>query len=1204
MQVLGETKNWLRYWRNSLADAEGGKGVVTKKDLRSFHNAQVSVFQKGCLLDEPGVGENQLILNSLFEGEPEKTQLIKALVRPAIFISKYEHGQKYSSTRPDVVSPIICHVWISRCGQFYPAGRPTVPRDLLTPQAEDKFTLFDVDGLDGFHTAKEAQVFSEQEALTLVENEQDNKKRYKGWSNYCDLARDLFKTINVEETKLKLESGYQQESEKKAYIVKVDDVVNATRNILKLYDWLNLGSYDLALLDNYSVGQVNSYQPCLDSSSSVSSRLGHSNSKFSLTEAQRDALTHALNMSNGEILAVNGPPGTGKTTFVLSVVASLWIKAALEEVDPPIVIAASTNNQAVTNVIAAFGKDFEEDGSTYSGRWIPSIKSYGGYFPATSKEKEAAALYQTKAFYESLEHSDVLDRSEAAFIERAQSAFGDKALETVESIKNILHREMTELHSQLSGIEQSWSSFTEAQDRCFERLGDKPYIAYGSSKEQLEIAEKELKKAIADQESWQVFSANESLWLLLFRWLPPVTRKLLLLRKVFIETTFSDVTKPVVQSLNCVDEDLSIWIEQKRKEVGQLKRSHSSLTLLIDQWLQAKQKWLAEALLLLPILSDVPLIKEVDSFLDVSLRFRLFQLSVHYWEARWLLECRSMEAKGKTDWAGHKKTGLKSVLPRWRRRMMLTPCIVSTLHSLPSHMTYKAHAGDQQFNEKYLVNEIDLLIVDEAGQVSPEIAAASFSLAKKALVIGDIHQIEPVRSLTGSIDRGNLVQYGVMSDKEQYPEISQTGGTVINGSVMHIAQRASRYHYMEKAEAGMFLREHRRCYDEIISFSNELCYQGLLLPRRGPAPNNNLFPAMAYLHIDGRAEAPPEGSRYNALEANQLVNWLVQNREKIESYYHQKDKDYQGKLLEDLVGVVTPFKAQQEKIERACAKQGIKTGKGIGHLTVGTVHAFQGAERPIVIFSAVYSRHADGDFIDMNASMLNVAVSRAKDSFIVFGDMDTISGARRGKPRHLLSSYLFSSDANEMIIAQNKRPDLLRPTVTPRLINNAEEHDNYIKQVLKKAESQVYMVSPWISIQRLKESGLYIDMVKAVKRGVVVSLFSDYHFNSTSMNKFDESKAMLFKKACEQLSSEGISVYVVDSVHSKLIMADRRFLSVGSFNWCSASRTGKYVNMETSMIYTGDLGDEIALQVKHLRSRVRKSYGSEKLEKTSNAEQV
>ncbi|WP_252396757.1 hypothetical protein, partial [Escherichia coli] len=38
----------------------------------------------------------------------------------------------------------------------------------------------------------------------------------------------------------------------------------------------------------------------------------------------------------------------------------------------------------------------------------------------------------------------------------------------------------------------------------------------------------------------------------------------------------------------------------------------------------------------------------------------------------------------------------------------------------------------------------------------------------------------------------------------------------------------------------------------------------------------------------------------------------------------------------------------------------------------------------------VYSKHEDGRFLDSNSSILNVAVSRAKDSFLVFGDMDLI----------------------------------------------------------------------------------------------------------------------------------------------------------------------------------------------------------------------
>ena len=61
--------------------------------------------------------------------------------------------------------------------------------------------------------------------------------------------------------------------------------------------------------------------------------------------------------------------------------------------------------------------------------------------------------------------------------------------------------------------------------------------------------------------------------------------------------------------------------------------------------------------------------------------------------------------------------------------------------------------------------------------------------------------------------------------------------------------------------------------------------------------------------------------------------------------------------------------------------------KDVEKVTIGTVHRLQGAERPIVCFSLVEGPdQAGGSFIDRDASLLNVAVSRAKRSFIVFAN--------------------------------------------------------------------------------------------------------------------------------------------------------------------------------------------------------------------------
>lgn len=137
---------------------------------------------------------------------------------------------------------------------------------------------------------------------------------------------------------------------------------------------------------------------------------------------------------------------------------------------------------------------------------------------------------------------------------------------------------------------------------------------------------------------------------------------------------------------------------------------------------------------------------------------------------------------------------------------------------------------------------------------------------------------------------------------------------------------------------------------------------------------------MGYLHIDGLGQQANGGSRYNTFDAEMIAAWLAAHKEKIERHY--------DKPLHKVVGVVTPFSAQVNTIKAASRKLGINSSGDDDSLTVGTVHSLQGAERAIVLFSPVYSKHEDGGFIDNDSSMLNVAVSRAKDSFLVFGDMD------------------------------------------------------------------------------------------------------------------------------------------------------------------------------------------------------------------------
>jgi superfamily I DNA and/or RNA helicase len=72
------------------------------------------------------------------------------------------------------------------------------------------------------------------------------------------------------------------------------------------------------------------------------------------------------------------------------------------------------------------------------------------------------------------------------------------------------------------------------------------------------------------------------------------------------------------------------------------------------------------------------------------------------------------------------------------------------------------------------------------------------------------------------------------------------------------------------------------------------------------------------------------------------------------------------------------------------------------------VHALQGAERPIVILSMVYGPGDVGTMFfdrDNKPNMLNVAVSRAQDNFIVFANTRILNNNAR-TPSGILSNHL------------------------------------------------------------------------------------------------------------------------------------------------------------------------------------------------------
>jgi len=383
--------------------------------------------------------------------------------------------------------------------------------------------------------------------------------------------------------------------------------------------------------------------------------------------------------------------------------------------------------------------------------------------------------------------------------------------------------------------------------------------------------------------------------------------------------------------------------------------------------------------------------------LDVSFRHKAFQLALHYWEGEYLIKLESDLTDVNFD-----KKGFDAIKNRWQRQARLMPCFVSTFYMAPKFFSSfkffkKGEDGKNIFDTPPLFDFIDLLIVDEAGQVSPEVGIATFSLAKQAVIVGDVNQIEPVWNITNKIDIGNLKKCELIKNYEDLiyeNEFDPKGFLSSTGSIMKMAQNACNFKESNIIEKGVLLVEHRRCYDEIINYCNVLAYNGQLIPLKGKAKNDLLFPPMYCIHIEGNSTTSST-SRHNQNEVKAIVDWLLKNRDIIERKY--------GKI-ENAVGIITPFVGQKNSLRYSLKNAGFD----IDILKLGTVHALQGAERPIILFSMVYGKGDSGTMFfdrDNKPNMLNVAVSRAKENFIVFANTGIFDKKAR-TPSGILSNHL------------------------------------------------------------------------------------------------------------------------------------------------------------------------------------------------------
>ncbi|WP_413627755.1 DEAD/DEAH box helicase [Fructilactobacillus vespulae] len=281
-------------------------------------------------------------------------------------------------------------------------------------------------------------------------------------------------------------------------------------------------------------------------------------------------------------------------------------------------------------------------------------------------------------------------------------------------------------------------------------------------------------------------------------------------------------------------------------------------------------------------------------------------------------------------------------------------------------------ASIQSMFKNFGQNSLDNVFMDEAGQASAYSALGAIWRAKKFVAIGDPSQIEPVSTI-------DPVFLKMLTDLYKINDIflSETR------SVQTFTDSGS--HYIHKTKLlndqvttiGIPLWVHRRCQSPMFDISNMISYESKMIQGTKKKEHN-----LESLWIDCKGQT--------------TIRQYVPNQTEILAKFINL-RIALGASLNDIY-VITPFTAVKDgikndikaKLQGKISKDELKS---FIDNSIGTVHTFQGKENKIVYFVVGTDHKSEGSarWSISKPNILNVAVTRAKEEFYLVGDYDLLS---------------------------------------------------------------------------------------------------------------------------------------------------------------------------------------------------------------------
>ena len=300
----------------------------------------------------------------------------------------------------------------------------------------------------------------------------------------------------------------------------------------------------------------------------------------------------------------------------------------------------------------------------------------------------------------------------------------------------------------------------------------------------------------------------------------------------------------------------------------------------------------------------------------------------------------------------------------WDALFFMVPVVSSTLASFSRLFSGMGHAS------------LDWVLLDEAGQATPQSAAGALWRARQAAVIGDPQQIEPVVPQPSGL-------LATLRQRQEQDGIALEAWSPEGQSAQTLADRtAERGTWMDCAGrrvwTGFPLRAHHRCAEPMFSVANRIAYDcQMVQARRAFPPLRSPLGPSRWLDVIGHvADTQLVREELACLRRSMLrflESWPV--------------LDTPDGPREASVFVISPFR----KVAWHCRTLLRSMQIAEERVRCGTIHTFQGREADIVFIVLGSAPGQAGwgsrQWASRTPNILNVALTRARAAVYVIGNV-------------------------------------------------------------------------------------------------------------------------------------------------------------------------------------------------------------------------